>query len=83
MPNNRLYPTVAIGLLFPLAVLAQNPGGAPANPAGAGQVQGGVPIPGITQATPKEEPPTPAEEVLDVAIARVKKIGSFSTVMLQ
>ena len=47
-----------------------------ASPAG---VQGGIPVPGLA----REEPATPAEEVLDKSIARLKKIVSFSADIAQ
>ncbi len=76
MPNDRLAPAIALGLLIPIAAgaLAQ----APVGPSGI-PGQGGVPIPGI----PKDEPATDAEKTLDDSIARVKKFASFSADVVQ
>jgi outer membrane lipoprotein-sorting protein len=79
MPNIRLILAIGLGLIFPIEAMAQNPGDATAKTAGAGAGQGGIPVPGVV----KEEPPTPAEEILDKAIARLKKITSFSADIAQ
>jgi hypothetical protein len=93
MPNNRLIPVLAFGLIIPIAAFAQAPGGATVNPSPTGNlpgaaapanVPGGVQIPGMGATAPaKEEPPTPAEDFLDKAIARIKKISSFSADIAQ
>ena len=81
MPNIRLTPIVVIGILLPLVASAQKPADppSPAKPAGPAAVQGGMTVPGLV----KEEPATPAEEILDTSIARLKKITSFSADIAQ
>jgi outer membrane lipoprotein-sorting protein len=83
MPKNRAIPAIAVSLLLlPLAAPAQDPVPPPAGPG-----PGGFQAPSIGPAAPpvpaKEEPPTESERTLDDAIARVKKINSFSADMAQ
>jgi len=79
MPNIRLDAAFVFSLFFSIVVQAQNPGEPQANSARTGAVPGGIPVPGVV----KEEPATPAEEILDTAIARLKKIVSFSADIVQ
>jgi outer membrane lipoprotein-sorting protein len=83
MPKNRAIPAIAFSLLLmPLLAEAQ----VPAPPAG-GQGAGGFATPGFgpaaTAAPVKEEPPTEAERTLDDAIARFKKLNTFSADLVQ
>jgi outer membrane lipoprotein-sorting protein len=83
MPKNRAVPAITFSLLLmPLMVQAQ----VPAPPAG-GQAPSGFAAPGIGAAAPaapvKEEPPTEAERALDDAIARFKKLNTFSADLFQ
>jgi outer membrane lipoprotein-sorting protein len=79
MPIYRLVPAVAISLLIPLAVLAQQDPATPPGGLAPGAFPGQAAIPG----PPKEEPPTDAEKTIDDAIARLKKIASFSADIAQ
>jgi hypothetical protein len=74
MPTNRARPAIAaaVGLLLPLGALAQAPGVGPAQPQ-----QPGFALPAGKEEK-KEAPPTPAEDLIDKAIARLKADRSFS-----
>ncbi len=81
MPKNRAIYAIAVGLLVPLAALAQAPTG--------GQVpgaapQGGFALPGMAPNEAKKDvPPTDAEKTIDEAIARLKAAKSFSAEIVQ
>jgi outer membrane lipoprotein-sorting protein len=79
MPIYRLVPAIAVSLLIPLAALAQqDPATGP-----SGLVPGAFPGQAAIPGTPKEEPPTDAEKTLDDAVARLKKLASFSADIVQ
>jgi hypothetical protein len=92
MPKNRAIPAVAVGLLIPLASLAQVPAPgpgpapgdaakAPAVPAGAFAIQ---PDPAAAKKDDKKDaPPTEAEKALDKAIEQIRKAKSFSAEIAQ
>ncbi len=75
MPKNRAIYAIAVGLLVPLAALAQAPGSAP---------QGGFALPGAAAKEEKKAaPPTEAEKTIDQAIAKLKATKSLSAELLQ
>jgi outer membrane lipoprotein-sorting protein len=74
---NRATLLVAATFLVPLAALAQGPAGGQAPP-------GGFALPGAgAKADTKDAKPTPAEEAIDAAVAKLKACNSFSAELSQ
>jgi outer membrane lipoprotein-sorting protein len=90
MPTNRAIPAVAVGLLIPLAALAQAPApgdAAKPAPAAGAMTPGAFAFQPGADAAKKEEKkdvkPPAAEEAIDKAIERIRKAKSFSAEIAQ